>query len=342
MGQLDFLAIPKTVLHDHLDGGVRPETLLSLANSCGMMLPVSTSADLSDLITSCANSGSLERYLTAFSWTVPAMQTASALRRVAFEAVEDLASDGVVLAEIRFAPFLHTNSGLTPQEAIDAVVCGIRDASEDTGVPVGLILCGMRHKNEFSDVVDLYRANGKNLVVGVDLAGPEYGFPVEKHLGLGCFNRQGDAPITIHAGEADGVNSIVRSIDCGARRIGHGTRLIDDIDGEGYALGLVLQRRIHVEVCLSSNVHTGAVSSLQAHPLRRFIDEGVRVSLDTDNRLMSATMPSNEYRIAHEVHGLSKADLLKITTDSILASFLPLRQRLRALDLVDSRASHAV
>lgn len=331
MEQIDFKAFPKVALHDHLDGGVRPSTLLELGRALGLTLPADTAEQLALEVAKRANSGSLASYLEAFSWTVPVMQSAEALTRIAREAVEDLAADGVVLAEIRFAPLLHTAGGLTPQEVLDAVSEGLRQGTERTGMPAGLILCGIRCNDEFDQVAQLFKANycAESVVVGVDLAGPELGFPVSKHPGIAALALEmPGAPITLHAGEADGVASIWEAVRAGARRIGHGTRLIDDIRADRALLQEIVERDILLEVCLSSNHQTGAVDSLANHPLPAFLAEDVKVTLDADNRLMSATSHSAEYKLAHDTLGLSKKVLFQMSRNALEASFLPASQKL--------------
>lgn len=327
----DFKAFPKVALHDHLDGGLRPQTLLDLSREQGLALPADNAQALALEIATRANSGSLTKYLEAFNWTLPVMQTEAALARIAREAVEDLAADGVVLAEIRFAPLLHTAKGLHPQAVISAVVKGLEEGSEATGVPVGLVLCAIRSNNEFDEVANLFRANHHELstVVGIDLAGPEAGYPVSAHPGVArLVNRQATRTnLTLHAGEAAGVESIWEAVNAGARRIGHGTRLIDDILADRLLLKVILEEKILLEVCLSSNQQTGCVASVADHPLQRFIEEGVRVSLDVDNRLMSATTHSQEYAIAHNQLGLSLDTLKVLNRNALAASFLPTYQR---------------
>lgn len=335
---MDTRTLPKVALHDHLDGGVRPQTLLELGQRYGVALPGTTAAALAQEVAARANSGSLVRYLEAFDWTIAVMQTPEALTRIAREAVEDLAADGVVLAEIRFAPLLHVRAGLSAQAVVDAVALGIAQGSAATGMPAGLILCALRCNDEAEAVVDLYLANRDDgLVVGVDLAGPEAGFPVTRHPAIARLAaREPGAPITLHAGEAAGVASIWQALEAGARRIGHGTRLIDDILAERSLLRAIRERGVHLEVCLSSNVQTGAVAHLAAHPLARFLDEGVKVSLDADNRLMSATSHSVEYALAQGTFGLTALQMQAMTDHALEASFLPepvrraVRQSLRA------------
>jgi adenosine deaminase len=323
---MDFVDTPKVALHDHLDGGVRPSTLIELAREFGVVLPSYQEPVLQKLIADGASQGSLDQYLKMFGWTVPVMQTRGALTRIGREAVEDLAADGVVLAEVRFAPLLHTDGGLTAQEAIDAVLDGLRMGCARTGVPVGLILCGIRSRNEFDEVADLFEANctgQAGAVVGVDLAGPEFGYPVSMHPGIRKLaERVPGASITIHAGEADGVRSIWEAIDAGAKRIGHGTRLIDDILGDRTLLRTLVDRRVLLEVCVSSNAQTGCISGPQAHPLRRFVEEGVVVNIDVDNRLMSNTSYSREYALVDKALGLGERDFKRIVADALSHSFL--------------------
>jgi adenosine deaminase len=322
---MDLYALPKVALHDHLDGGVRPATLLELAKAEGVALPAESAQALAQHIAARANRGSLVGYLEAFSWTLPVMQSAQALARIAREAVEDLASDGVVLAELRFAPLLHLQQGLSAEQAISAVAEGLRQGSAATGVPAGLILCALRCNDEFDEVARLFDAtHADGVVVGVDLAGPEAGFPVSRHPGIARFaaSRPG-APITLHAGEAAGVESMWEAVEAGARRIGHGTRLIDDILADRALLRAIQERDILLEVCLRSNHQTGAIPTLEAHPLRRFLEEGVKVTLEADNRLMSATRHSAEYQLARELFRVSNADMRAMTRHGLEASFLP-------------------
>lgn len=327
MTTIDFKAFPKVALHDHLDGGLRPQTLLELSREQGLLLPADDAQTLALEVARRANSGSLTQYLEAFNWTLPVMQTEAALARIAREAVEDLAADGVVLAEIRFAPLLHTRDGLTGHAAICAVVKGLEQGSEATGLPVGLILCAIRSNDEFDKVAMLYQEFHHELstVVGIDLAGPEAGFPISAHPGVAALTGRQvrRTNLTLHAGEAAGVDSIWEAVNAGARRIGHGTRLIDDILADRSLLKVILEKKILLEVCLSSNQQTGCVKSVVDHPLQRFIEEGVRVSLDVDNRLMSATTHSQEYAIAHHQLGLSLDTLKVLNRNALAASFLP-------------------
>jgi adenosine deaminase len=339
MHNIDFRELPKVALHDHLDGGLRPETLLELANVAGVSLPAESPSLLGKAIAERANSGTLTGYLETFGWTVAVMQTAESLTRIACEAVEDLAADGVVLAELRFAPLLHTGGGLTPRQAIEAVTKGLAEGTRRTGLPAGLILCALRHRDEAQVIVDLFeRSRIENeLVIGIDLAGPEEGFPVEAHPAIAQLaKRCPGAPITIHAGEAAGSSSIWSAVLAGARRIGHGTRLIDDIRGDRALLRALRAKGILLEVCVSSNCQTGAVRSWSDHPLSAFLNEGVKVSIDADNRLISATSHSEEARIAHSTFGLTKLQLLQVARGSAISSFMPAAARRRALARIEA------
>jgi adenosine deaminase len=332
MTKFDFKAFPKVALHDHLDGGLRPQTLLELSREQGLALPADNAQALALEIANRANSGSLTQYLEAFNWTLPVMQTEAALTRIAREAVEDLAADGVVLAEIRFAPLLHTAQGMLPHAVVAAVVKGLEQGSEATGVPVGLILCAIRSNDEFDEVAALFEYYHHELstVVGLDLAGPEAGFPISAHPGIARFVAKwhGRAPLTLHAGEAAGVESIWQAVKAGARRIGHGTRLIDDILADRALLKAILEQKILLEVCLTSNPQTGCVPSIGAHPLPRFIEEQVLASLNVDNRLVSATTHSEEHAIAYHQLGLSLETLRTLNRNALAASFLPTYQRM--------------
>lgn len=323
---MNFKKLSKVALHDHLDGGVRPETLIELAQECVVQLPSYDALKLRSIIAQGADRGSLESYLEMFGWTVPVMQTSSSLTRIACEAVQDLAADGVVLAEIRFAPLLHTKNGLSAQDVIEAVSEGLKMAWEITGVPSGLILCGIRSNDELHEISQLFHDNRNQEVggvIGIDLAGPEAGYPVANHPSIKELSRAvAEAPITIHAGEADGISSIWQAVEAGARRIGHGTRLIDDINADRTLLRRIVDQNILLEVCVSSNVQTGSVERVETHPLRRFIDEGVRVNIDVDNRLMSDTCYSAEYAKLASVFKLSERELLNIGIDAVDASFL--------------------
>src|SRR5580693_8555190 len=328
--------LPKVLLHEHLDGVLRPQTVIELANHAKYLkLPTKDPEALAQWFHQGANQGSLAKYLEGFAHTIAVMQTEEALERVAYEQVEDLSRDGVVYFETRFAPVFHTKKGLTHQQIISAVLRGLERGQKAFGVPSGLIICAMRNMDVSLEMAELavdFRERG---VVGFDLAGEEGGYPPKKHVEAFHYIQRMNFNITIHAGEGYGKESIWQAIQyCGAHRIGHGTRLIDDIavvDGKAVKLGglaqYVLDKRIPLEICLLSNVHSGATPSLAEHPFRILYQEKFRVTLNTDNRLMSSTTMTREFEAAAETFGLNLDDFEKITVNAMKSAFLPYRQR---------------
>lgn len=321
--------LPKVVLHDHLDGGLRPTTVLELARSISYSgLPTEDPAELTAWFDQ-SGSGSLERYLEAFSVTVAVMQTPDALHRVAREAALDLAADGVVYAEIRFAPALHTARGLTLQEVIQAVLGGAAEGEAATGIVVRIIVDAMRQADDSQEVARAALAYAGRGVVGFDLAGPEAGFPASAHLAACRTAVAGGLHLTVHAGEGDGPAGIADAVaTCGAERIGHGVRIVEDcrvVDGAitdtGDVAARVLAEGIPLEVCPSSNVDTGLYPSIAAHPVGMLARAGFAVTLNTDNRLMSATSMSRELSLAATHHGFSTADLQAMTLRAVDAAF---------------------
>ncbi|HZJ88316.1 MAG TPA: adenosine deaminase [Sphaerochaeta sp.] len=329
--------IPKVELHTHLDGGVRIPTILELAQQASVALPANDERSLHAYFTQGAKEKSLSLYLKPFSYTIAVMQSKAALTRVAFEAVEDLAADGVVYAEIRFAPLLHT-SELSASEVVQAVLDGIQKGTRAHRITVGLLLCAMRGESpeRSREVAQLAVAFADRGVVGFDLAGDEIGHPPKDHLSAFQYIRNQNFNITIHSGEAFGVESIWQAIQiCGAHRIGHGVRLVEDmiIDGNrieemGSLSSFILDRRIPMEMCLSSNVDTGAVPNYAQHPFPIFFRNSFRVFLASDNRLMSDTTLSREMELAVKHYGLTLRDLEKITINAMKSAFLHHRQRL--------------
>ncbi len=325
-------SIPKVVLHEHLDGNLRPQTLLSLCKKRGVDLPADTPEALQHWIHTQANSGSLERYVAAFGLTVAAMATPEACERVAFEAVEDGAADGAVLIELRMAPLLLEAHGLSGDEALAAMLAGVARASLETGVPAGFIVCGMRTDSP-TDVIRsaelATRFVGKG-VVGYDLAGAERGFPASLHAKAVALAREAGLGITLHAGEADIGERVIEAMDLGATRIGHGVQITQ---GEGAARRMARARDagVHFEVCPTSNVHTGAWTDLPAHPLIAMEAAGLNWSVQADNRLISVLTQGSEFRVAHDICGLSLAQIMRGQTRAASASFLPSAQRLRAI-----------
>ena len=337
---------PKVLLHDHLDGGLRPETVIDLAQESGYAdLPSTDPAALAQWFADAAYSGSLERYLETFRHTVGVTQTAGALERVARECAEDLAHDGVVYAEVRFAPELHLLRGLTEREVVEAVLAGFRQgeeraAAEGRRIRIGVLLTAMRtatHSRQIAELAVEYRDQG---VVGFDIAGAEAGFPPTRHLDAFEYLRKENAHFTIHAGEAFGLPSIWEAIQwCGADRLGHGVRIVDDIevlpDGTerlGRLASYVRDRRIPLEMCPSSNVQTGAAPSIEEHPIGRLRRLGFRVTVNTDNRLMSGTSMTREMTLLSDAFGYGLKDLEWFTINAMKSAFIPFDQRLAIIN----------
>jgi adenosine deaminase len=329
--------LPKVLLHEHLDGVLRPQTVIELAKDASYKdLPTKDPNALAQWFFRGANQGSLGKYLEGFAHTIAVMQTEDALQRVAYEQAEDLSRDGIMYFETRFAPVFHTQKGLTHQQIVSAVLKGLERGRKDFGISSGLIICAMRNMNTSLEMAELavdFRPRG---VVGFDLAGEEGGYPPKKHVDAFHYIQRENFNITIHAGEGYGKESIWQAIQyCGAHRIGHGTRLIDDIavvDGKAVKLGdlaqYVLDKRIPLEICLLSNVHTGATPSLAEHPFKILYQEKFRVTLNTDNRLMSNTTMTQEFEAAANTFGLTLDDFEKITINAMKSAFLPYRERL--------------
>ncbi len=333
---------PKVLLHDHLDGGLRPRTVLELAHEVGYdELPCSDAGALGTWFRDAAGSGSLERYLETFSHTVAVMQTPAALVRVAAECVEDLADDGVVYAEVRYAPELFQERGLTLDEIVRVVQEGFRDgerraAARGQRIRIGTLLCAMRQNARATEIAELAVRYRDAEVVGFDIAGPEAGYPPTRNLDAFDYLRQQNAHFTIHAGEAFGLPSIWEAIQhCGAERLGHGVRIVDDIktaeDGSvhlGRLASYVRDRRIPLEMCPSSNLQTGAVRTLAEHPIGLLAKLRFRVTVNTDNRLMSHCSMSSEFAALCETFGYGWLDLQWFTVNAMKSSFLSFDERL--------------
>jgi adenosine deaminase len=359
---------PKVVLHDHLDGGLRPQTIIEIADSIGYQgLPEHEAEALGTWFRSSADSGSLPRYLETFDQTLAVMQTEEGLFRVASESVQDLAADGVVYAESRYAPEQHLTAGLTLEQVIEAVNAGLREGERlaaEAGAPVRVtaLLTAMRHAAKSREIAELavrYRDEG---VSGFDIAGAEAGYPPTRHLDAFEYLRRENAHFTIHAGEAFGLKSIWEAIQwCGADRLGHGVRIVDDITVEGLRfpewveraaatglttledvdlatvhLGLlaayVRDTRIPLEMCPSSNIQTAAAISAGLHPITLLKRLRFRITLNTDNRLMSGTSMSREAVLLGAEAGWSLEDLRWVTINAMKSSFLPFDQRLAIID----------
>jgi adenosine deaminase len=333
-------------LHDHLDGGVRPQTVIDLAQQTDYDALPSTDADkLGEWFRESANSGSLVRYLETFAHTVGVMQTADAITRVAREAAEDFADDGVVYAEIRWAPEQHVEAGLSLEQVMDAALEGFRQgeanaAARGKPIRVGALPTAMRHAARSSEIARLAVAYRDRGVVGFDIAGAEAGFPPTRHLDAFEYLRRENFHFTIHAGEAFGLPSIWEAIQwCGADRLGHGVRIVDDIDQSGSVpvLGGLAQyvrdKRIPLEMCPSSNVQTGAAGSIAEHPIGLLRKLYFRVTVNTDNRLMSGTSMSREMSLLADAFGYGWEDLRWFTINAMKSAFIPFDER---LDIINS------
>ncbi len=331
-------SVPKVLLHDHLDGGLRPQSVIDLAKDIKYnKLPTKDAGELAAWFHQGANKGSLVEYLQGFEHTCAVMQTKESLERSAYEMMEDMKNDGVCYVETRFAPVFHTSKGLYNEDVVNAVLEGLEKGKRDFGVGYGLILCGMRNMKNTLEIAELavnYRNQG---VVGFDLAGEEGGYPPKKHIEAFQFIQRANFNITIHAGEAFGKESIWQAIQwCGAHRIGHATHLIEDFtfDKDGNVVGFgdlaqyVLDKRIPLEICLLSNVHTGAVDKIENHPFGIFFKEKYRVTINTDDRLMSDTTMTKEFVTAIEHFNVNMDDVEKITINSMKSAFIPYKERL--------------
>ena len=336
-----ILQAPKVLLHDHLDGGLRPATIIELAAGVGHALPATTPETLADWFAESADSGSLERYLETFAHTVAVMQTADAITRVAREAVEDLAADGVVYAEIRYAPELHVEGGLELEEVVAAVQRGFDEGMAGAGgtIVVRQLLTAMRQAARATEIAKLAIEWRERGAAGFDIAGPEAGFPPTRFLDAFELLAAENMRYTIHAGEGFGLPSIWEAVHpCGADRLGHGVRIAEDItvasDGTatlGKLAAYVRDRRIPLEVCPRSNVQTGAAASIAEHPIGLLADLGFRVTVNTDNRLMSRTSMSVEMQGLVDELGWDLAQLEKVTVNAMKSAFLHYDERVELI-----------
>jgi adenosine deaminase len=326
------MQLPLIELHEHLDGSLRPSTILELAKD-GVRLPTEDPAELARILS--PGPSSLEVYLRAFAVTVSVMQTAASLRRVAFEMVEDWHRDGVVYGEVRFAPELHTQRGLSREACVEAVLRGLEDGRRSYPVETGLILCSMRHAPptlETARLVKQYRADG---VVGFDIAGNEAPFRPGLHRAAFDYCAEHLLAATCHAGEVTGPEFIREAlVACRAVRIGHGTQLTQEwedgtLPGPGSLTRWILDRRIPLELCLSSNLQTKAVAALAAHPFDAFRRAGLAVTLNTDNRLVSATSLSREVNLARTTWDLTELELWQVERTALEAAFCPAETKAR-------------
>jgi adenosine deaminase len=317
-----FEKLPKTDLHVHLDGSLRIESMLEIAEQEGTKLPADTPEGLRAAMHCGENTGSLVEYLKAFDITLSVMQTEDSLYRSAYELAQDAARENVRYMEVRYAPMLHARRGLRMAAVVEAVLAGLRQAEKDHGIESSVIICGIRNISpesslEMARLAVAYKGRG---VVGFDLAGAEYDHPAKHHRDAFQLIRNNNINCTIHAGEAFGPESISQAIHvCGAHRIGHGCRLRES----GDLLHYVTDHRLALECCPSSNVQTGAVASIASHPLKLYLDLGVRVTVNTDNRLITDTTVSRELWLCHKEMGLHARDIARIILNGFKAAFMP-------------------
>ena len=321
-----FHALPKVDLHLHLDGSLRLQTILELAAEQKVELPGTDTSALAAAMHVGENTGSLVKYLQAFDITLRVLQTAEALYRVAHELAEDAAAENGRYMEVRYSPMLHVQRGLRLTEVVEAVLRGLHDGGIEHGIESRVILCGIRnispeHSLQMAELVVAYKGRG---VVGFDLAGAEYDYPAKDHFEAFQLVRKNNINVTIHAGEAYGPASIAQAVhDCGAHRIGHGCRLRED----GDLLHYIVDHRIPLECCPSSNVQTGAIKSLEDHPMRLYYDIGARVTANTDNRLITDTTVSKELWIMATHMGFRLEDIKQVILNGFKSSFLPFHEK---------------
>ena len=326
-------AIPKTDLHVHLDGSLRPSTILELAEENGITLPAGDPENLADYM-HVDDARNLEDYLERFEITLSVMQHSEALERIAYELCEDAAAENVRYMEIRYSPILLTREGLPLPETVEAPLRGIRRAREEFGIDSSLIICGIRNMEPdvSRDLADLTIAFKNRGVVAFDLAGAEYNYPAKKHKNAFYMVRNANVSATIHAGEAYGPESIHQALHyCGAHRIGHGTRLYEDPD----LMQFVNDHRIPLEICLTSNVQTRAVDDFESHPVRLYFDRGLVVSLHTDNRLMSDTTVTEEHVRAWKHLGFTLEEIGELVLNGFRSAFLHQPQRKALIEEVE-------
>ena len=353
---LDIQSLPKISLHDHLDGGLRPQTIVELSESIGHKLPRNNASELAIWFSEQCNSGSLVKYLETFEHTVAVMQNHEGLERVAYEAVLDLAREGVIYAELRWAPEQHLNGGLSLDQTLEAVQDGLERGMEEVAnrggfIRTGQIISAMRHADRSLEIAELAVRHRNNGVVGFDIAGPEKGFLPSRHKVAFDYLASELFPVTVHAGEADGIDSIKDAMISGrAIRIGHGVRLIEDImfsrtegDTDLVVLGPVAQwvhdREIALELSPSSNLQTGAFAmmgdSMEDHPIDIMYDLGFKVTVNTDNRLMSGTSLTKELEVLSETFGYSLADLEQFQLNAAASAFQGLPEREELMDMIE-------
>ncbi len=312
--------LPKAELHCHLDGSLRIKTIIELAEIQGVELPSKNEDDLLKILSIPHSEKSLENYIKKFDITLSVLQTPESLQRSAFELAMDCHNDGIRYLEVRYSPILHTKKGMQLFETVDSVKKGLAQAFDECGILTGIIICGIRHISpvrslELANLSVEYKNKG---VIGFDLAGAEENFPAKKHKEAFYLILNNNINTTLHAGEVFGPESIHQALHvCGAHRIGHGTRAIEDID----LLNYINDHRIPLEICLTSNINTKSVSSISKHPFKHYMNEKIRVTLNTDNRLISNTTLSNEYQIAINNFNLNESEIRTIIINGFKSTF---------------------
>ena len=329
----EIIDLPKVLLHDHIDGGLRPQTIVELASQINLPLPSDEEDTLQELIYEACNQGSLEKYLKNFDYTIAVMQTEDNLIRVARECVLDLAADGIYYAEVRGAPELFTQQGLSMRNVVEATLEGLRQGIQEAkslgfSITTNLIICAMRQNNLSLEAAQLALEFREKGVVGFDIAGPEYGFPARNHLPAFELLQRKSFPFTIHAGESDSFASVLEAINlCGASRIGHGIRIMDEIDISqdqavlSDASKAIRDQQIHLEMSPTSNLQTGNIKDYNSHPAGVLVELGFNIALNTDNRLMSATSLSREYKVMQDAHNWDLNQINIMNTNALRAAF---------------------
>ena len=329
----EIIDLPKVLLHDHIDGGLRPQTIIELASQINLPLPSHEASAFQELIYEACNQGSLEKYLKNFDYTIAVMQTQDNLIRVARECVLDLAADGIHYAEVRGAPELFTRYGLSMRNVVEATLEGLRQGMQEAknlglSITTNLIICAMRQNNLSLEAAQLALEFREKGVVGFDIAGPEYGFPARNHLPAFELLQRKSFPFTIHAGESDSFASMLEAVNlCGASRIGHGIRIMDEIDISqdqavlSDASKAIRDQQIHLEMSPTSNLQTGNIKDYNSHPAGVLIELGFNIALNTDNRLMSATSLSREYKVMQDAHNWDLNQINIMNASALRAAF---------------------
>ena len=323
--------LPKTDLHVHLDGSLRYETIFDLAKQQKVTLPAKSPEELKKLVACTGATKSLDEYLVGFGVTLSVLQEEEALYRTAYELAEDAANENIRYMEVRYSPILHTNKGLRLTQISDAVISGLKAAEKEFKIKTGVIICGMRNMDPVTSVrlAELAVAYKNKGVIGFDLAGSEYNYPAVDHKQAFDLALRNNLNITIHAGEAYGPESIAQAIhNCGTHRIGHGTRLLED----GDLLNYVNDHRIPLEICIKSNYHTKAVTEIKQHPIVIYLDYGLRVTINTDNRMVSNTTMTDELMLAINELGLTYSEIKNIILNGFKSAFIPYKERVELIN----------